>query len=93
MMGVRDEDTVSSLAGRLARLDKELDEKDQARIKEAAGGATLADIVRGLFDAIDADRIEEAATTASGGAEPTDVQRDQARDKLVGQAAKSSPAR
>jgi type I restriction enzyme, R subunit len=43
--------------------------------------------VRGLFDAIDADRIEEAATTATGGAEPTDVQRDQARDKLVGQAA------
>jgi type I restriction enzyme R subunit len=87
MMGIRDEDTVSSLAGRLARLNNELDEKDQARIKDAAGGATLAEIVRGLFDAIDGDRIEEAATTASGGAEPTEAQRDQARDKLVGQAA------
>ena len=30
MMGVRDEDTVSSLAGRLARLDKELDERISA---------------------------------------------------------------
>ena len=29
MMGVRDEDTVSSLAGRLARLDKQLDDKEQ----------------------------------------------------------------
>lgn len=87
MLGVRDEDTVSSLAGRLARLNNELDEKGQARIKDAAGGATLAEIVRGLFDAIDADRIEETATITSGGAEPTDAQRDQARDKLVGQAA------
>jgi len=87
MMGVRDEDAVSSLAGRLARLNNELDEKDQARVKHAAGGTTLAEIVRGLFDAIDADRIEEEATIVSGGAEPTDAQRDQARDKLVGQAA------
>jgi type I restriction enzyme R subunit len=87
MMGARDEDTVSSLAGRLARLNNELDEKDQARVKDAAGGATLGEIVRGLFDAIDADRIEDAATTASGGPEPTDAQRDQARDKLVGLAA------
>jgi hypothetical protein len=31
MMGVRDEDTVSSLAGRLARLDKQLDDQEQAR--------------------------------------------------------------
>ena len=38
MMGVRDEDTVSSLAGRLARLNKQLDDKEQARIEEAAGG-------------------------------------------------------
>lgn len=28
MMGARDEDTVASLAGRLARLDKQLDEQD-----------------------------------------------------------------
>lgn len=87
MMGARDDDTVSSLAGRLARLNNELDETDQARIKEAAGGATLTDIVRGLFDAIDGDLIEETAKITAGGTEPTDAQRNQARDKLVGQAA------
>jgi type I restriction enzyme R subunit len=73
MMGVRDEDTVSSLAGRLARLDKQLDDKDQARIAETAGGISLNEIVRRLVDAIDADRIEEEASKASGGAEPTDA--------------------
>ena len=49
MMGVRDDDTVSSLAGRLARLNKQLDDKEQPRIKEAAGGMALADIVGGLI--------------------------------------------
>lgn len=87
MMGARDEDTVSSLAGRLSRLDKQLNDNEQARIKEAAGGLMLTDIVGRLVDAIDADKIEEEAMAAAKGAEPTDAQRDQARDKLVGQAA------
>lgn len=87
MMGVRDEDTVSSLAGRLARLERELDEKDRENIQNLAGGKRLSDIVNDLLEAIDADRIEQEATAAVKGAEPTDAQRDQARDRLVGQAA------
>jgi type I restriction enzyme R subunit len=87
MMGARDEDTVSSLAGRLARLDKQLDDKDQDRIREAAGGLSLSDIVRNFVDAIDTDRIEEVATQEAKGAEPTDEMRASARDKLVGKAA------
>ncbi len=87
MMGVRDEDTVSSLAGRLARLERELDDKDRENIQTLAGGKRLSDIVNDLLEAIDGDRIEREATTAAKGAEPTEVQRDQARDQLVGQAA------
>jgi type I restriction enzyme R subunit len=87
MMGVRDEDTVSSLAGRLARLDRELNDDDRARITELTGGTKLSEVVKGLLDAIDPDHIEEAAKQATKGAEPTDEQRTQARDKLVGQAA------
>jgi type I restriction enzyme R subunit len=87
MMGVRDEDTVSSLAGKLARLDRELDDNDRARISDIAGGKHLTDIVGDLLNAIDPDRIEEAATKAAKGQEPTDEQRQIARDKLVGQAA------
>jgi type I restriction enzyme R subunit len=87
MMGVRDEDTVSSLAGRLARLDRELDADDRSRIADLVGGTKLAEIVKGLLDAIDPDRIEEAAKEATKGEEPTGEQRTQAREKLVGQAA------
>lgn len=85
MMGVRDEDTVSSLAGRLARLERELEEKDQERIKGLSGGKRLSDIVSALLEAIDPDRIEEAASLAAKGKEPTGEQRTIARDKLVGQ--------
>lgn len=97
MMGVRDEDTVSSLAGRLARLNQQLDSNEQARVREAAGGVPLHTIIQNLLDAIDPDRVEAEAVTAATGAEPdgspteaveiNDTQRDQARDKLVGQAA------
>jgi type I restriction enzyme R subunit len=89
MMGARDEDTVSSLAGRLARLNKLLDDKDQALIKEKAGGVALADIVGGLLAAIDPDRIElkirEMGTVAPG-TEPDDKARSAAREQLVGAA-------
>jgi type I restriction enzyme R subunit len=59
MMGASDIDTVSSLAGRLARLDKQLDDKERARIAEKAGGTPLLTIVGELFNAIDGDRIEQ----------------------------------
>jgi len=87
MMGVRDLDTVSSLAGRLARLDKQLDDKDRARIAETAKGLSLTMIVKSLIDAIDPDRIDERARAISGTAEPGYRERDQARDQLVGEAA------
>ena len=37
MMGDRSQETASSLAGRLARLDHQLDAEDQAKIEQAAG--------------------------------------------------------
>lgn len=90
MMGARDEDTVSSLAGRLARLNKQLEEKDQKRITDKTGGITLTDIVSGLLAAIDPDRVEaKARETAKLPAtvEPDEAQRASAQDELVKQAA------
>ncbi|MBX3629078.1 MAG: DEAD/DEAH box helicase family protein [Nitrosomonas sp.] len=90
MMGVRDEDTVSSLAGRLARLDRQLDDKDRARISEKAGGKPLLLIVGELLNAINPDTVEQKALQIAQqpeGTNPGDSARDQARDLLVGQAA------
>jgi len=90
MMGATDEDTVSSLAGRLARLNKQLDADDQRRIREAAGGMELTQLVGKLFAAIDADNIEARALELAGqpiGTEPGDDQRELAQQQLVSAAA------
>ena len=90
MMGVRDEDTVSSLAGRLARLNRQLDHTEQERIKAQADGIELTQIIGNLLAAIDPDRIHEKARAiepVSEGAEPSPAACDKAREHLVGDAA------
>ena len=90
MMGARDEDTVSSLAGRLARLDRQLDRAEQERIKTQAGGVELTRIVGDLLAAIDPDRIHEKARgieAVPDGAAPSAAACDTAREQLVGEAA------
>ena len=91
MMGATDEDTVSSLAGRLARLNKQLDTDDQRRIRELAGGMELTQLVGKLFSAIDADNIEARALELARlpvGSDPGDDKRQQAQQQLVSEAAK-----
>ena len=86
MMGASDTDTVSSLAGRLARLNKQLDDAEQARIKKAAKGLELTHLVNGLFDAIDADMVEAKALELAGqpaGTDPGDDKRKEAQAELV----------
>ena len=90
LMGATDDDTVASLAGRLARLDKQLDADDRRQIRDAAGGVELRQIVRGLFDAIDVDAIEARALELAGlpiGSDPGDSKRQQAQEQLVQAAA------
>ena len=84
MMGAHDEDTLSSLAGRLARLNRQLDDAEQERIREKAGGVELTDIVGNLLQAIDPDRIEaKARKTEPDGAEPSPAAREKAQEQLV----------
>lgn len=85
MMGDRSEETVSSLASRLSRLDTKLDATDQAQITEMAG-RPLAGIIRDLFDAIDADKVE-ADAKAAGHAEPDDAAMNTAREARIKHAA------
>ncbi|MEH6716510.1 DEAD/DEAH box helicase family protein [Parasphingorhabdus flavimaris] len=65
-MGRRDEDAMSSLAARLAALDRKLGDEDRARIAEATGGKTPRDLANALLDAIDPDKQLEAIEATHG---------------------------
>ena len=58
--GVND-DYLSSLASRLARIDKQCDPDDQKLIAETSGGMSLAGISSALVTALDADDQDSAA--------------------------------
>ena len=82
-MGIRDEDTLSTLVSRLARMDKELQDKDREELKEAAEGKPLKQITNGLLDAIDPDRQEERAKEIFKTETPTEEQIQEATKELV----------
>jgi type I restriction enzyme R subunit len=56
-LGKRDEDTLTTLAGRLARLERELNHEDTKELKELTGGKSLGDLARNLLNACDPDYI------------------------------------
>ncbi len=55
-LGNTDPEVLSSLASRLARLDHRCGPKERDLITQATGGPHLADITRGLIQALDPDR-------------------------------------
>ncbi len=71
-LGKRDEDTLTTLAGRLARLDRELDSAQRRQITEMAGGKTIAQMSATLLRAIDPNAIAERAM-GNPGASPAEV--------------------
>ena len=63
--GSRDKDVLSSLAARLARLDRKLTKEDREALQQAATGVPLAAIAGALIHALDPDtHIEEARRPA-----------------------------
>ncbi|HEY1052170.1 MAG TPA: DEAD/DEAH box helicase family protein [Prosthecobacter sp.] len=90
MMGASDTDTISSLAGRLARLNKQLDKHDHARIAEKSGGVVLSTIISSLIAAIDGDNVEAKALELAhqpAGTDPGEANREKAQQQLVKAAA------
>jgi type I restriction enzyme, R subunit len=82
-VGIRDEDTLSTLVSRLARMDKELQDKDREELKVAAEGKPLKQITHVLLDAIDPDRQEERAKEIFKTETPTKEQIQEATKELV----------
>ncbi|WP_340160741.1 DEAD/DEAH box helicase family protein [uncultured Hoeflea sp.] len=87
MMGAaRDADSVTSLAGRLARLDLQIDDVQRAKVEEEAGHS-LRTIIKTLFESVDPDTVMNDARTATGQTEPDEAAQDDARAKRVAEAA------
>ena len=81
--GKWDKDTLTSLAGRLARLNREIDEKDREEIRDRAEGKTLKQIINNLLDAVDLDKHIEKAKELFNTEEPTKEQVKEAAYELV----------
>jgi type I restriction enzyme, R subunit len=87
-LGKRDEDTLTTVAARLARMDQALTDSENQTIVEKTGGKTLAEMSRTLLQAIDPDVIAEKAT-GKPKAEAHEVDPElfkQTRDKLITEA-------
>jgi type I restriction enzyme R subunit len=69
--GNRETDVLSSIASRLARLDRQLTQEDRDELKGITGNWTIANIANGLVRALDPDEQLKAAQKSSGKEEPT----------------------
>lgn len=58
-VGARDEDLFTSLAGRLARLEKQVTEKEKATFQAKTNGKTISQVVKDLLNAYDPDTLDE----------------------------------
>ena len=71
-LGKRDEDSLTSLAGRLAKLEREISGSEARELTELAGGKSLADMASALLNANNPDLIAEKAAGRPD-AEPQEV--------------------
>jgi type I restriction enzyme R subunit len=63
-VGARGEELFTTLAGRLARLDKQLTDAEKEGFERLSGGAAVSDLVKGLLAAYNPDRLEELRAQA-----------------------------
>jgi type I restriction enzyme R subunit len=85
-LGTWDDDTLTSLAGRLADLRRRLTPQDEYDINAMSGGLTLRDLANALLDAVDPDKHRELARAETGQADPTPEQVAQAAEELAARA-------
>ena len=83
---VRDEDTLMSLAGRLAKLEKKLNDDERSELKNIAGGKSIQQITRDLLEAVNPDQQIEQAVKQFQTQTPTEAQQQQATEVLINQA-------
>jgi len=85
-IGQRDEDTLMTMAGRLAKINVRLEEDQQKELETASSGKSLKEIINGLLDAVDPDKHIEKAKEIFAVESPTDEQIDKATEEIVNEA-------
>jgi type I restriction enzyme R subunit len=87
-LGNTEEDVLTSIAGRLARMEHRITKEDEQAISKASRGLTLKDLSRRLVEAVNPDRQEERARQQFGTDKPSEQQMVKAAAALIQEAAK-----
>lgn len=86
-LGDKSEDTLTSLANRITRLDKQMTEKEHKEFKENVG-LPARDIANNLLNAFDEDVIAEKAKSLIMSGVPTQKDMEKAKKELLDEATK-----
>jgi type I restriction enzyme R subunit len=73
VLGTRDEDTLTSLASRLTRLERQITPQEKEKTKEITGGKTINKITADLLEAFDPDKIIQKAKTIHSAKEDEEI--------------------
>lgn len=76
-VGARDEELFTTIAGRLARLDKQITTKERKQFTEKANGKSISEVAKELLNAFNPDVLEEIETKvrdANKGADPAEIE-------------------
>ncbi|MDA7949716.1 MAG: DEAD/DEAH box helicase family protein [Hyphomicrobiaceae bacterium] len=84
--GNADEDTLKTLAYRLSKFHKQLNEKEMEEITRASGGLTISQIINKILDGADIDKHVEDARKMFNTEEPTNKQIEEAAKKSITEA-------
>jgi type I restriction enzyme R subunit len=83
----KNKDMITSLAGRLSKIDLEMNEKEKQEVQKIAG-KNMNEIVNELLDAVDPDKTIETARKMFDTTEPTKEQLNKATEELLDKASK-----
>lgn len=86
-LGDKSEDTLTSLANRITRLDKQMTEKEHKEFKKNVG-ISARDIANNLLNAFDEDVIAEKAKSIMFSSVPTQQDMEKAKKELLDEATK-----
>lgn len=82
-LGTRDEDTITSIAGRITRLDRIMTSVEKDEFKTISGGLEAKKIVENMLNAFDEDYITEKTIEKFGTKDITKEQYDTMKNELI----------